>query len=81
MTHSAMPESVGTCGEGEEGEDRLRADIGAAIASATTALAALTRQLESRAVLQQRARYLDAFIRLGTVLLREGREEADPTCD
>jgi Flp pilus assembly CpaE family ATPase len=53
-------------------------DIVAAMASATQELAALTSQLEERTVLQQRARHLEAFIRVGTVLLGQGNEEAVP---
>jgi hypothetical protein len=75
MTHSPMPESAGAWREGGELEERLHADIVAAMASATTVLAALTQQLGALAVLQQRARHLEAFIRVGTVLLGEGREE------
>jgi hypothetical protein len=74
MTHSTIPESAGAWCEGRE-EDRLSVDIVAAMASATTELAAIARQLEPLAALQERARRLEAFIRLGKVLLGEDREE------
>jgi hypothetical protein len=78
MAQRTTPESARLWLDAWGSEDRLRMDIVAAMASAATELAALTRQLAHVSVLQDRARHLEAFIRVGTVLLGEGRETAAP---